>query len=61
MPVCWLVKQSNAHRVDRATAAKKSAADVFRHRHIDNLLKKALGKSYPQAVDKSGTDEPQNS
>ena len=61
MPVCRKIKQHCAMRIDKATAAKKSAADIFRQRHIDNLLKKALGKSYPQAVDKSGTDEPENS
>ena len=61
MPDCLRIKQHNAMRIDRATAAKKSAGDQFRQRHLDMLLRNTLKKSYPQAVDKSGNDEPQNS
>jgi len=47
MKLCRAFKQANAFRVDKSAAAKKSAADVFRQRHVDQLLKRALAKPQP--------------
>jgi len=34
-------------RADKQRAAKQAAADVFRQRHVDLLLKRALAKPQP--------------
>lgn len=49
MPTCRTIRVHNAIRVGKSAAARKAAGDAFRQRHLDNLLKKQLKKSYPQA------------
>ncbi len=42
----------NSHRIRKSGDAQKLAADFFRQRHLDLLLKRAL-KSSPLSVDNS--------